>query len=291
MVDAFCAAVAANRLNVSEESLRMTDETREQRPIAPPDTKHPDDRARVPLEAALGIIPGVSSLLKLVGEFMPTQAQKSRSKWESAISARTNEHADRLDEQDQALNPTTTLTGPSVQLAVALARAPGDGMAGRGRMLADLCALLPDVERKAVEQAGFELKSHGLVTIDRAIGRDNWWLRLTQKFYEQLDHQVMGWGSSTAEDARVLAKLLLEDETREWTPTLHAASGWEPRRFNPAFSALLRLIPDERVSGEVQPDYPAQSLCLLPEDRAKLQKLIGCPRDTSTSGSAAPAER
>jgi hypothetical protein len=64
----------------------------------------------------------------------------------------------------------------------------------------------------------------------------------------------MGWGSSTAEDARVLATLSLEDETREWTPTLHAASGWEARRFNLAFQALLRLIPKERVSGEVQPD-------------------------------------
>lgn len=253
----------------------MTDDSRERRPIASPETKHPDDRARVPLEAALGVIPGLSSLLKLVGEFMPTQAQKSRNKWESAVSARTNEHSGRLDEHDQALNPTTTLTGASVQLAVALARAPGDGMAGPGRVLADLCALLPDVERKAVEQTAFELKSHGLVTIDRAIGRDNWWLRLTQKFYEQLDYQVMGWGSSTAEDARVLAKLLLENEAREWTPILHAASGWEPRRFNPTFNALLRMIPEKRVSGEVQPDYPAQSLCLLPEDRAELQKLIG----------------
>jgi hypothetical protein len=150
-------------------------------------------------------------------------------------------------------------------------------MAGRGRMLADLCALLPDVERKDVEQAAFDLNSHGLVKIDRAMGKDNWWLRLTQRFYEQLDHQVMGWGSSTAEDARILAKLLLEDEAREWTPTLHAASGWDARRFNPAFRALLRLIPDERVSGEIQPDYPAQSLCLLPEDRAELRKLVGSP--------------
>jgi hypothetical protein len=81
-----------------------------------------------------------------------------------------------------------------------------------------------------------------------------------------------GWGSSAEEDARALAKLLLEDEAREWTPTLHAASGWEARRFNPAFQALLRLIPDERVSGEVQPDYPARSLSLIPEDRAALRK-------------------
>jgi hypothetical protein len=241
-------------------------------PIKPPEKDHPDDRARVPLEAALGLIPGMGGVLKLIGEWFPTRAQKSRGKWEGAITDQTNEHSDRLDDHDQALNPTTTLTGVAVQLAVALARAPGNGMAGRGRMLADLCALLPDVERKEVEQAAFELNSHGLVKIERTMGRDNWWLRLTQKFYEQVDHQVMGWGSSTTEDARALATLLLEDEAREWTPKLHAASGWETRRFNPAFQALLRLIPDERVSGEVQPDYPARSLSLIPEDRAALRR-------------------
>lgn len=243
-------------------------------PIETPAKGHPDDRARVPLEAALSIIPGMSGVLKLIGEWFPTQAQKSRGKWESAVTARTNEHAGRLDEHDQALSPTTTLTGVAVQLAVALARESGNGMAGRGRMLADLSALLPDVERKDVEQAAFELSSHGLVNIDRAMGRDNWWLRLTQKFYEQLDHQVMGWGSSTKEDARVLAKLLLEDEAREWIPTLHAASGWELRRFNPAFQALLRMVPEERVSSEVQPEYPARSLSLLAEDQAVLRRFI-----------------
>jgi hypothetical protein len=244
-------------------------------PIKPPAKGHPDDRARVPLEAALSIIPGMSGVLKLLGEWFPTQAQKSLGMWEGAITARTNDHTERLDGHDQVLNPATTLTGVAVQLAVALARAPGNGMAGQGRMLADLCALLSDVDRKEVEQAAFELNSHGLVKIDRAIGRDNWWLRLTQTFYEQVDHQVMDWGSSTEEDARSLAKLLLEDEAREWTPTLHAASGWELRRFNPAFQALLRVIPDERVSREVQPDYPARSLSLIPEDQAALRKFAG----------------
>jgi hypothetical protein len=240
-------------------------------PIRPPQTKHPDDRARVPLEAALSFLPGGSGIVKLVGEFVPTQAQKSRSEWKGAISERTNEHSERLDEQDHLLKPTAKLTGVAVQLAVALAREPGDGMAGRGRDIDTLCKLLPEVEREAVEEAAFDLGSHGLVDVQRAVGK-MWWLYLTQRFYEQVDHQVMEWESSTSEDARRLARLLVEDEAREWTPTLHAASGWDKRRFNPAFNALLRLIPDERVSAEVQPDYPARSLSLLPEDRAVLRR-------------------
>jgi hypothetical protein len=241
-------------------------------PIEPPQTKHPDDRARVPLEAAVSVIPGGSAVVKLIGEFVPTQAQKSRSKWEGAISERTNEHSERLNQHDQLLKPTTELFGVAVQLAVALAREPGDGMAGRGRDVDTLCKLVPDIKREDVEKAAFELGSHGLVEIQRAIG-GMWWLYLTQRFYEHIDHQVMGWESSTIQDARTLAGLLLEDEGREWTPTLHAASGWDKRRFNPAFNALLKFIPDERVSGEVQPDYPARSLSLLPEDHAALHRL------------------
>src|SRR6266481_4918874 len=104
-------------------------------PIKSPAKDHPDDRARVPLEAALGLIPGAGSLLKLVGEFVPTHAQKARGEWEGAISARTNEHTERLDQHNQFLAPTTMLTGVSARLALALAREPGDGMRGRGRMI------------------------------------------------------------------------------------------------------------------------------------------------------------
>jgi hypothetical protein len=249
----------------------MTDEPNGALPIKAPETKHPDDRARAALEAAIGVMPGGSAIVKLVGEFVPTQAQKSRSKWEGAISERTNEHTKRLDQHDELLRPSVTMTGVAVELAVALAREPGDGMTGRDRDLDSLCKLLPGAERKAIEDAAFELAFHGLVHIQRAIG-PMWWLRLTQRFYEQLDHQVMEWGSSTNDDARHLAKLLAADDAFEWTPNLHAASGWDRRRFNPAFTALLRLIPTGRVSGEIQPDYPAQSLNLLPEDRVVLRR-------------------
>jgi hypothetical protein len=84
----------------------------------------------------------------------------------------------------------------------------------------------------------------------------------------------MGWESTTADDARTLAALLLEDEGRERTAVLHAASGWEKRRFNPAFQLLLRLIPDERTSREIQPDYPSTSVFLLAEDKALLRRFI-----------------
>ena len=250
----------------------MSDQEKKE-PMKPPAKDHPDDKVRAFVEAGVGTIPGGGSITRLVGELLPTQAQKARGNWEITISERTNENTDRLDQHDRLLTPKATLSGVSAQLVTALAQEPGDGMRGKGRTLDDLCKLLPDAERQAVEGAVFELNSYGLVKIERAIGK-HWWLYLTQDFYEQFDHQVMDWKSSTEEDARFLARLILEDETREWTPTLHAASRWDKRRFNPAFQLLLRFIPEGRISGEIQPDYPARSVSFLPEDRASLRRFI-----------------
>lgn len=249
-------------------------------PLQPPKSDHPDDKLRNVAEAAAGVLPYAGSILKLLGDLVPTRAQRARKAWEQEVSARTNEHADRLDRQDNVLAPKATLTGTTVQLAVALAEAPGDGMSGGDRTLDDLCLLLPGADRKSVQEAAFELDHHGLVIIQRFAGA-HWLLRLAQKFYDQIDHQVMEWKPATTEDnARVLAQLLLADEAREWTPTLHAASGWEKRRFNPAFAAMLRIIPDA-ASNEVQANYPAQSLVLREEHYFALRRFVADDRECS----------
>jgi hypothetical protein len=166
-------------------------------------------------------------------------------------------------------SPKTSLTGVAVTLAVSLAISPGDGMRGHGRTLDDLVSLVPNESPQAVEGAAFDLEALGLVEIRRAIGKF-WWLYLTQRFYEQIDKQVMGW--NTYDDARTLAKLLLEDETRTRTSKLHETSGWDKRRFNPAFRALLDQISEEHISKEIQPNYPSAFVVLGPEDSASLRR-------------------
>lgn len=248
----------------------MADLDPRRRSLKGPESNHPDDRARVPLEAALSLIPFMGGILKLVSAIWPTQANRARKRWEKDVADVANQHSDRLDEHDQAFFPKTDLSGSAVILAVALARDPGDGMGGRHRDLDDLCGLVPDMSRKGIEDAVFELHDLGMVEITRSL--NGWWLRLTQKFYEQLDHQVMDWQSTTAEDTKTLARLILEDDKRQRTSTLHEASGWEKRRFNPAFRGLLQFTP--LFSKEIQSNYPSSSVILRPEDRARLQRLL-----------------
>jgi hypothetical protein len=243
-------------------------------PISSPVTDKRREAIRALSEAIAGLIPVLGSFLsRLYRTTHPPRSEQDRKEWQVAISARTNENTDRLEEHGSLLAPKVTLTGVTAELTVVLAHASTDGMRGKARGREDLYALMPNAGPKSIDEAAFELKSYGLVEIQRAIG-GHWWLHLTQQFYEQIDHQVMGWNSTTQEDARILGGLLLEDTSREWTPTLHAASGWERRRFNPAFNFILRFIPEERISGEVQPDYPARSVSLLPEDRVVLRQFV-----------------
>jgi hypothetical protein len=251
----------------------MSDDQDKREPIQAPVADKTREVVRAVVEAGAGLVPGGGSLVRLYRTTHPPKSGQDRKQWQEAISARTNENTDRLDQHDQLLPRKIELAGVTAQLVTVLAREPGDGMRGKGHTLDDLCKLLPDTKRAAVQDAAFELNSYGLAEVERAIG-EHWRLYLTQNFYEQFDHQVMDWQTITEDDARFLARLILEDETREWTPTLHAASGWDRRRFNPAFRVLLRFIPEGRISSEIQPDYPARSVSLLPEDHASLRRLI-----------------
>jgi hypothetical protein len=94
----------------------MSDNQDDRRPIKPPEKNHPDDKVRTVIEAAIGVVPGGGSIAKLAGDLIPTRAQKARGAWEGAISERTNEHSERLDQHAQALAPTTALSGPSSDL-------------------------------------------------------------------------------------------------------------------------------------------------------------------------------
>ncbi len=249
----------------------MADEPDCKKTIKTPEKNHPDDKVRNALQAAVDAVPFGGMVNRLLDDLIPTKAQTAKDAWEGAISERANDHSERLDRHEQLIAGKLTLRGVAKELAVALARAPGEGMRGGGLEVDQLCALLPGVPRRDVEEAAFDLKTYDLVEIKRAIGKV-WWLHFTQRFYEEIDHQVMDW--STSADARKLAQLLLEDESRERTSTLHEASGWDKRRFNPAFQLLLRSIPEGRVSLEIQPNYPSSYLSLIDEDRAMLRRLV-----------------
>jgi hypothetical protein len=67
---------------------------------------------------------------------------------------------------------------------------------------------------------------------------------------------------------------MIEDSNMGHAPNLHFKSGWEKRRFNPAFRYLLPLFADGRVRRVIQPDYPSLGVVIAAEDRAALRRFV-----------------
>lgn len=241
------------------------------KPIVPPMADVPREIARGITEAAVELVPGGSFVTNILRVAIPPKSEKDREKWQEAISVRTNQNTGRLDEHERLLNPTATLTGTAAELAVALAKACPDGLGHEQFDLDALCRLLPEVDQQAIEDATADVEVLGLVERERSLGK-HWFIRLTPAFYMQLDHQIMGWDITA--DAVTVARLLLEKNASGVASDLHRLTGWEKRRFNPAFRIVLGRFPEGRVSQQLQPDYPSSYVHVLPEDRAALRRFV-----------------
>lgn len=112
---------------------------------------------------------------------------------------------------------------------------------------------------------------------------------LTQQFYEQVDHQVMGW--NTVEDAVAIAQLIIAESNGD-VADLHKKTAWSKRRFNPALAHLLPLFPEGRISQVIQDDYHTDWLAVEPEDRAALRRFVARFKQNADSAQqASPAAR
>lgn len=161
----------------------------------------------------------------------------------------------------------------SAELLMALARSCPDGLGRKNFYKEDIQGMLPHASPAEIEDLVHELEAEDLGKLAKAFG-GSWHLRLTQQFYVQVDPRAMGW--SPADDGRSLAGQMLAEETGR-AADLHRASGWERRRFNPAFRYVMDRMPINFVNRERSPEYPAVSILMQPEARASLRRLARSP--------------
>lgn len=202
----------------------MSDEKDDRKPIEPPGTDKKRALARTVAEGVVGLIPGGSIAAGVVRVTHPPKAEQDRESWQKAISERTNEHNGRLDRHDEQLSPRETVSGTTARLIAALARNCPDRLGHKHYTLDMIVESLPGEDRQELEDAAYELETYGLVDIHRSLNGP-WHLSLTPEFYEQVDHQVMGW--DTASNAVEIALFMLAEDTGN-APTLHEKTGSGP---------------------------------------------------------------
>jgi hypothetical protein len=155
-----------------------------------------------------------------------------------------------------------------------------------GRYMAERCTdglpghfddgLLDDFgseSKAAIEVALAELQADGLVTLSPLIGPKLPRVRTTVDLFIACDPAVTG--HDPVEDSIVLARLLIDKpDLGGHTRTLEQASGWDRRRFNPAFALLIPCIADGRVRKSIQNDYPTMGVLVAAEDSVALRAYV-----------------
>lgn len=246
----------------------------ERKPIEAP-TKVPARKlARDVTEALVDGVPFAGPVLTAVlRNTHPPVEEKDRERWEGEVTQETNRLSGTVDEHDRLLRPQVeTITGLAATLAAFLVQMPHDGLP-RSYMLNKMAPEVPGAPTpSALIEAADELSMLSLVEVKRYLGGGAS-VRSVAALFEQLDPQIMGW--NPMEDAQRLAALLLEDESRCAVARLHAASGWEKRRFNPAMQHLLRFFESGHISGEIQPDYPTNQILLIGASKVRLRRFAG----------------
>jgi len=244
-------------------------EDEKQKPLVAPQ-EPPADRVRTVVSAVAQLAPAGGFLTALVDDIIPTGAERERRVWEGAISKRTNEHSERLADHQALLRPEEKLQGVTATVAVALANDCPNGLGRKQYELKALGELCPGITSEDLADAIYELKALDLVHMTAFVG-GHWYATLAERFYEQIDHQVMGW--STSADAVEIAKLILEHNIGR-ASQLHELTGWTARRFNPALRQVLDIFPPGRVSRERQPHYVSSYVAMISEDRVALRRFI-----------------
>jgi hypothetical protein len=131
------------------------------------------------------------------------------------------------------------------------------------------------VARGVVESAIGDLHARGLVGVDSAPGIPIVRLWPTERLFFAVDGPLHG--HDVAADGTVLASLLMGGPSPRGMASLHAETGWDLRRFNPALMHLLRLLPGRHPREEAGP-YPVREVAVAPAARARLATLLETAR-------------
>ena len=136
----------------------------------------------------------------------------------------------------------------------------------------DLASAFPQASKDQLEEALAELEEDGYVSLSHLLGPSLPRVRTQPELFFQFD--LAANGTNPEEDARHLADLILEKVGMEQVSKLHAETGWDYRRFNPALLYILQFFDDGRYSTSIQNEYPTRNLIVGPRERVRLRRFL-----------------
>jgi hypothetical protein len=137
----------------------------------------------------------------------------------------------------------------------------------------DLLSSFPEASLDGMSMALSELEAEGLVEVTRLINRKLPRIRTTLALFVACDAGITG--QNPINDSVILARMLLADRDLGGNArNLEAVTGWQRRRFNPAFALIVPCIGEGRIRDADQSDYPVLGVLVGDDDVVTLQRHI-----------------
>lgn len=123
-----------------------------------------------------------------------------------------------------------------------------------------------------IEEAIAELETDGFVEVLHVWGGEISQFQPLLELYLTFDGPAFG--RDPIADAVTLAELALAHKETASADDIFPETGWDVRRFNPAFEYVATHIPENRVSRHYGTQFGVTHLYLMPEDRVQLKRMI-----------------
>ena len=138
--------------------------------------------------------------------------------------------------------------------------------------LAELKATFAGISERGLEEAIAELDTDGFVQVSRTLGGGLPHFRPTLDLYLTFDGPAFDRDPVT--DTICVAELALAGPDSVNAENVFAQTGWDIRRFNPAFEHVAAQVPDGRVSRAFGTQFTVSFFHCLAEDRVQIRRLI-----------------
>ena len=232
--------------------------------IEPPKQSRHREAPRAIFEALAQSNPVTAGLARLFSYTHPSAMECDVASWREQVS-------DSLNRLEEMLTPRLRVGETGLELARWMVTTSDSGLKERVGFEKLLLAF-PEMDRKALEEACFELEHLDFVSVSSAIGRAVRSIRPTYRLFWTFD--PIWTATDPTADAVAVAQLMIEDDDMGWIPRLDEHLGWPRRRLNPAVAMLLEIVATQRTSKEIQHRYPSMGFAIAAEDRYELKRFI-----------------
>lgn len=224
--------------------------------------------ARALAEAILGELPISGAIMRIFEETHPSKYKVEIEQWRRGLTDRVNEHDTVLNKLTQVLEPTIKISDHATAVALAICRLSESGLPDPVPLEA-IATNTPELSMPQVESALYELQELRFVSTKPGLIR----IRPTLDLFRAFDPAVFE--TVPDQDAKQLARAVLDNRSLQNVRLLHQHTGWTLRRFNPALCSLLEHVNQDLISREIQPDYPTTHFSLDGGSEFHLKRLAG----------------